>query len=946
MSFRRYIASIFISIISLLSGALIYVSVQHSQEISTTLSKDIVTNYAEELSVKIEKVTSPLSTLLNTLAMGQFTARDVGMPDPLWLSAMTEILEKNQYLDSMYFGKEDGSAFLFQPLHDLKIKQSLSAPVDARLMVRYYILGAQRIQFYDADMKLMKEDNIISDYDPRERIWYSDVKNNDKIYMTGPYNFSNPAQDGITFSRKTRTGDAIIGVDLTLNKLTKLVQYFEFSTNSNIFLLNTESQIMGSNQLFSLMMGKDLFTAKDLGFDQLVKEFEAENSVAQSAKTVVWQGKTWELMISPLTLADNSMLRVVNFVSHDDLFEASSSLRNDLIIISIISVIISFIIVLYIARRIASPLTYLTDSIENIQRFRFQRKCYQASHIQEIDKLNEAMGLMENVLLDFFNNLRNVARTSRPEELSESIVMQVKEILSADDCQLFTNTPDSRDVFTLSAKSGVTSDFNLQCLYNHNPEAFTESIYELTVNEARHIFTDMSCHSGFIIPLFNRNNDNTGALLIGFNLDITDDTRNRLRFVREFIGFNEIVLEHLEKVEAQRNLFHSFVEMTATAVDVKSPYTGGHCQRVPKITKMLAKAATLDTDKFADFSLTSKSWEELLVAAWLHDCGKVTTPDYVMDKATKLETIYDRIHEIRMRYEVLKRDAEVVYWQSIAEGMNEAQAQQSCDSLKQELDEEFAFIASCNPGCEFLDPEKQQRLAEIGERTWLRTLPDDIGVSQQEAAKKRHVSKTLPIIEKILADKPEHLFIWEEKKQLQANSKRDFKMVQPEYRYNRGELHNLMIKSGTLTPEERYNINDHIVQTYLMLDQLPYPDHLKNVPLIAGSHHEKMNGQGYPLQLKGEEIPIGGRMIAVADVFEALTACDRPYKAAKTLSHSLKIMAFMVKDEHLDGHVFDLFLTQGVYQEYADEFLKVEQLDFVDVDALRAVYKDGLLKTN
>ena len=940
MSFRRYIASIFISIISLLSAALIYVSVQHSQEISKTLSKDIVANYANELSVKIDKVTSPLSSLLNTLAMGQFTERDVGKPDPAWLDAMTGILEKNQFLASMYFGKENGSAFLFQPLYDKNVKQSLSAPVDARLMVRYYNLGSQRIQFYDTNMVLMKEMDVKSDYDPRERVWYSDVENNHQIYMTGPYNFSNPAQDGITFSRKSRSGNAVVAVDLTLNKLSELVQYFEFSTNSNSFLLNSDAEIIASNQLFSLMIGKELFTAEDLEFATLIEEFEAEHQSQLSAKTVVWQGKTWEMMISPLTLGDSDMLRGVNFVSHDDLFATSSNLRNDLIIISLVSVIISFIIVFYIARRIASPLTYLTDSIENIQRFRFQRKRYQPSHIQEIDKLNKAMGLMENVLLDFFTNLRNVARTSKPEELSESIVTQVKEILSADDCQLFTNSPDSRGEFKLSAKSGTTPEFKLQSLYDHNPDAFTQSIYELTKSEANHVFTDLDCHSGFIIPLFNRNNDNTGALLIGFTVDITDDTRNRLRFVREFIGFNEIVLEHLEKVEEQRNLFHSFVEMTATAVDIKSPYTGGHCQRVPKITKMIAKAAELDTDKFADFSLTSKSWEELLVAAWLHDCGKVTTPDYVMDKATKLETIYDRIHEIRMRYEVLKRDAEVTYWQSIAGGMDEAQAQITCDALKDELDKEFAFIASCNPGSEFLDPEKQQRLVEIGARTWLRTLPDDIGVSQQELAKKSNVSKTLPVTEQVLADKPEHLFGWGEKKQLQANSKRDFKMVQPEYRYNRGELHNLMIKSGTLTPEERYNINDHIVQTYLMLDQLPYPEHLKNVPLIAGSHHEKMNGQGYPLQLKGEEIPIGGRMIAVADVFEALTACDRPYKAAKTLSLSLKIMAFMVKDEHLDGNVFDLFLTQGIYQAYADEYLMPEQLDVVDVDVLRAIYRN------
>jgi len=914
------------------------VSVQHSQDISKTLSKDIVTNYSKELTVKIDKVTAPLSSLLNTLAMGQFTHRDVGKPDPAWLNAMTAILEKNRYLDSMYFGKENGSAFLFQPLYDDKVKKTLSAPADSRLMVRYYNLGSQRLQFYDTDMNLISETYISSDYDPRERVWYSEVKENNQIYMTGPYNFSNPAQDGITFSRKTRSGDAIVAVDLTLNKLTALVQYLEFSSNSNIFLLNSDSEVIASNQLFSLMIGKQLFTAADLKFDILIKEFEAETQSESVAKTVVWKDKTWEMMITPLKLADDSMLRVVNFVSHDDLFATSSTLRNDLIVISIFSVIIAFLVVLSIVRRIASPLTFLTDSIENIQRFHFQRKRYQPSRIQEIDKLNKAMGLMENVLLDFFTNLRNVARTSQPEELSESIVTQVKKILSADDCQLFTNSPDSRDEFKLSAKSGTTPEINLQCLYDHNPDAFTQPIYELTQKEANHIFTDLQCDSGFMIPLFNRNNENTGALLIGFTLDITDDTRNRLRFVREFIGFNEIVLEHLEKVEEQRNLFHSFVEMTATAVDIKSPYTGGHCQRVPKITKMLAKAAELDTDKFADFSLTDKSWEELLVAAWLHDCGKVTTPDYVMDKATKLETIYDRIHEIRMRYEVLKRDADVTYWQSIAGCMDEATAQQTCDDLKDELDKEFAFIASCNPGSEFLDPDKQTRLAEIGERTWLRTLPDDIGVSQQELIKKNKTDKTLPAIEKILADKPEHLFVWEEKKQLQANSKRDFKMVQPEHRYNRGELHNLMVKSGTLTPEERYNINDHIVQTYLMLDQLPYPEHLKNVPLIAGSHHEKMNGQGYPLQLKGEEIPIGGRMIAVADVFEALTASDRPYKAAKTLSHSLKIMAFMVKDEHLDGKVFDLFLTQGVYKAYADEYLMPEQLDFVDVDALRAIY--------
>ncbi|WP_019440654.1 HD-GYP domain-containing protein, partial [Moritella marina] len=214
--------------------------------------------------------------------------------------------------------------------------------------------------------------------------------------------------------------------------------------------------------------------------------------------------------------------------------------------------------------------------------------------------------------------------------------------------------------------------------------------------------------------------------------------------------------------------------------------------------------------------------------------------------------------------------------------------------------------------------------------------PDDIGISRQEKVKK--TAQTLPVIETVLTNKIEHFYAWDEKKKLPVNGLRDFKIKQPEYQYNRGELYNLGIKAGTLTAEDRYNINEHIVQTYMMLDQLPYPEHLKNVPIIAGSHHERIDGKGYPLELAGEEIPLQGRIIAVADVFEALTASDRPYKEAKPLSLALKIMANMVKDKHLDQELFDLFLTTGVYSQYATEYLTEQQIDIVDIDSIRGIY--------
>ncbi len=152
------------------------------------------------------------------------------------------------------------------------------------------------------------------------------------------------------------------------------------------------------------------------------------------------------------------------------------------------------------------------------------------------------------------------------------------------------------------------------------------------------------------------------------------------------------------------------------------------------------------------------------------------------------------------------------------------------------------------------------------------------------------------------------------------------------YQNNLGELYNLSIRKGTLNDEERYVINNHIVETIKMLESLPFPKGMRNVPAIAGGHHEKVDGTGYPMGLKSDEMPLTARVMALADVFEALTSADRPYKEPKTLSESIKIMSFMVKDQHLDAELFKLFLTSGVYQTFAMEFLNPEQIDEVDIE--------------
>lgn len=396
-------------------------------------------------------------------------------------------------------------------------------------------------------------------------------------------------------------------------------------------------------------------------------------------------------------------------------------------------------------------------------------------------------------------------------------------------------------------------------------------------------------------------------------------------------------------IEELKQLLDAFIGVIAAAIDTKSPYTGGHCQRVPVLTEMLVKAACeARNGPFAGFDLTEEEWYELRVACWLHDCGKVITPEHIVDKATKLECIYDRIHEVRMRFEVLKRDAEIAMLKGMLAGGDAAALRAEYERQCATLDEEFDFVGECNVGGEFMAPERIERLHRIAERTWTRTLSNRIGISYAEK-KRRDASpeRPLPVEEKLLEDRYDHISPREGLRLSAEGNPWGFKMKAPEREANLGELYNLSISRGTLTEEDRYRINEHMAQTIVMLESLPWPRHLRRVPEYAGGHHEKMDGTGYPRGLRGEEMSIPARVMAIADIFEALTAADRPYKPPKKVSDALRIMRFMVKDRHIDGELFRLFIEAGVYRRYAEQHLKPEQIDDVDVGMLLA----GLAET-
>ena len=440
----------------------------------------------------------------------------------------------------------------------------------------------------------------------------------------------------------------------------------------------------------------------------------------------------------------------------------------------------------------------------------------------------------------------------------------------------------------IAANAGLTGDtINI-------PDAYKAKGFDFSGTKAFDEKTGYRSKSFLTVPLKNHEDEIIGVLQLLNAQDIK---------TKKVIPFSEGVQKSVEALSSQaavaitnKNLikdlevlFESFIKLIASAIDAKSPYTGGHCSRVPEITMMLAESVNdINEGPFSGIQFTDKEMYELKIAAWLHDCGKVATPEAVVDKGTKLETIYDRIHTVATRFEVLKRDEEIKFLkkQLKIQKDNSLSEHDKKDALKkarslylkrikQQADDK-AFIEESNVGGEFMSKDRKDRVKKIASYRWR-----DNG--------------------------------------------------SPKPFFTEDEVYNLCISRGTLTPEERKIINDHIVVTIDMLEQLPYPKHLRNVPEFAGGHHEKLDGTGYPKGLNHSEMSVQAKIMAIADIFEALTARDRPYKKGKTLSQAMRILGFMKNDAHIDTELFEVFVKEKIYLKYAEEFLDPEQIDEVEL---------------
>jgi HD-GYP domain-containing protein (c-di-GMP phosphodiesterase class II) len=419
-------------------------------------------------------------------------------------------------------------------------------------------------------------------------------------------------------------------------------------------------------------------------------------------------------------------------------------------------------------------------------------------------------------------------------------------------------------------------------------DAYTADGYDFTGTRAFDSKTGYRSKSFLTVPMRNHENEIIGVLqLINATDPATGDivafSASDQRLAESLASQAAIALTNRMLINQLEQLFESFINLINSAIDEKSPYTGGHCQRVPVLTMMLAEAVNETAEgPLSDFSMTEKDRYELKIAGMLHDCGKVTTPVHVVDKATKLETIFDRIHLIDTRFEVLKRDAEIESLRRKVSFLQEGKPMEAAEEARRlrerlrSLDDDCRFLRACNIGGERMREEDVARVQRIARYRWR-----DVAGHEAE-------------------------FLTED------------------------EVKNLTIRAGTLTEDERKIINNHIVATIRMLEALPWPKHLAKVPEYAGGHHERMDGKGYPKGLLREQMSVQARCMGIADIFEALTAKDRPYKKGKTLSESLEILGRMKLNNHVDPDLFDIFVRRKVYLRYAEMFLDPDQIDAVD----------------
>jgi HD-GYP domain-containing protein (c-di-GMP phosphodiesterase class II)/HAMP domain-containing protein len=609
---------------------------------------------------------------------------------------------------------------------------------------------------------------------------------------------------------------------------------------------------------------------------------------------------------------------VIQSQSQSDILAPINNFKKIFLLLVLLTFFVAVLLSLIQIRRSLVPIELFRDATQKIIAKKFDSRVM----IRTNDEFEDLGRSFNEMAASLENNLQTMTTLNRigialsaernNDRLLELILIGAKNITHADGCALYTITADKQLRLSLmnidsmnrvldSGTARVIPLYDNKGKPNRQSAVAFSALHDVTVNipdiYQAHDFDFSHCRdfdktlgyktrSFLSVPIKDYENEIVGVLQLVNAQD---------RQSREVVTFSDEDQRLLETLSSQaavalsknnlidgfRDLFESLVDLIVTAIDHKSPYTGDHCRRVPELTMMLAEAVSSKKDGvFKDFTLSQEQLYELKIAALLHDCGKVTTPVHIADKATRLETIFDRVHVIDTRFEVVKRSAQIALFQkqidAVSKGNNEdlSAEQRTLEKTLEQIDKDRDFVRTCNSGGTVMDDDHKERIKSIA-RTYR----------------------------------------W-----VNANGKEEPILSED-------EVYMLTSAVGTLSPADRQVINEHVETTIKMLESLHYPKSLQHVPAFAQAHHERMDGKGYPRGLTKKDIPVQGRIIAIADIFEAMTAKDRPYKKALTVMEALRKMGSMKQEGHIDPDLFDVFVNEKIYLRYAERYLPPTQID-------------------
>lgn len=854
---------------------------------------------------------------------------------PIFASELTA----NPLISSIYVAYPNRDFLLVRSLAHHQIRAHYLAPPQADFVVitigsegpgqrhtDYYFLDAQwaTVEF---------RPNQPFDLDPLTRPWYHATQAANTIQVTPPYVFPSTQQIGFTLSQPARNGRAIWGLDIALDDLAQSLNELRPSPKSELALIDQDGSVLAYHDIDQIVLSHDgkqqieFQSIAGLGVEALTALY-ASGQVDKAVSYYV-QGREWLGLALPFKALESAHLRLLIATPTDALLGELEQERNQLLGVAV-AVMLAFLpLGWWGGRSIGLSLQRVAAQARQLSHFNFSPPHRNPTVLQEVKTLTNVIDNVANTVESFLSISQELGSETQVDALLSQVLQELVKATRSLGGAVYLLQPDSQIMAKVSAH-GVQDAL---------PTQFADTAHYPVCNQPRRVDAQRQ-QIAFAINC--RDGLQQGFLVLLYADNTAHRTPQFWDFASKLTGMLSIALETRQLIEGQKKLFDAIIHVLADAIDAKSPYTGGHCERVPQLALQLADQMASDTQgPYADFQWNADERYAFYLGAWLHDCGKVTSPEHIVDKATKLEVIYNRIHEIRMRFEVLWRDADIRYLHALHAGQDVQAAAQVRDQQHQQLQADFEFIARCNIGGESLSPDAIARLHALAEIPWQRHFDDRLGLSIAESQRlqaARPQAPPLPASERLLADRSQHIVPWGNRKPAvergDPHNTHGFDMVLPAYRQNMGELHNLTVQRGTLTEEDRFLINDHMVQTLRMLRQLPWPRQLARVPEIAANHHETMNGTGYPRRLEARNLPVTDRIMAIADIFEALTAHDRPYKAPKTLSESLRIMAWMAKDQHIDAELFLYFLRSPVWLDYAQRLMQPAQIDAVDIDAL------------